>query len=104
MLTFVEHPLTPLFRHVTDEQRSAISTQLQKRMEDSSDAVRIGILPAIATFFETMPAAYEDEAVSVHTGFLSRNSRHYSSEDVNVVLDGRLGTLDCDIDIQFFTI
>ncbi|CAM6096313.1 unnamed protein product [Calypogeia fissa] len=51
-----------------DAHRSAVSTELQKRMEDSSDAVRIGILPAIATFFETMPTSYSDEAVK---GFLN---------------------------------
>lgn len=48
----------------TDAQRSAVSVELQKRMEDSSDAVRIGILPAIAAFFETMPASSSDEVVS----------------------------------------
>lgn len=49
---------------MADVQRSTVSVELQKRMEDSSDAVRIGILPAIATSFETMPATFSDEAVS----------------------------------------
>lgn len=36
---------------IEDGDRNKVSTELQLRLEDSSDAVRIGILPAIATFF-----------------------------------------------------
>ncbi|CAK9207159.1 unnamed protein product [Sphagnum troendelagicum] len=49
---------------LTDEERSDLVKNLRKRMDDSNDNVRIGILPAIIAFFTTMPSSFNDFEVT----------------------------------------
>ncbi len=47
-----------------DEERNDLVKNLRKRMDDSNDNVRIGILPAIIAFFTTMPSSFNDSEVT----------------------------------------
>ncbi|KAH7292366.1 hypothetical protein KP509_29G064800 [Ceratopteris richardii] len=61
------HVLQELLRisgnSLTDKQRGDVQKALQKRLDDSSDGVRLRILPAISLFFRTMPSSYSDASI-----------------------------------------
>ncbi|KAL2650888.1 hypothetical protein R1flu_019016 [Riccia fluitans] len=59
----MQHILRIAGTEMPDNQRNTISVEIQKRLDDSNDSVRLGIVPAIGTFFQTMPSSYTDEAV-----------------------------------------
>ncbi|KAJ7555166.1 hypothetical protein O6H91_05G024700 [Diphasiastrum complanatum] len=48
---------------LNDEQRVSLSYVLQKRLDDSSDIVRLGVLRTIHTFFYTMPECSNNQQV-----------------------------------------
>ena len=50
----------------SDEQRRQLYPALLKRLDDSSDTVRIAACSVLAAFFSTLPAAYDD----TNTGYL----------------------------------
>jgi len=48
----------------TGEQRTKLIKVLTKRMDDSSNTIRLAILPSVAMFFTTMPSTFSDSEVN----------------------------------------
>lgn len=55
---------------LTDEERTKLIKVLSKRMDDSSNTIRLAILPAVAMFFTTMPSSFSDSEVKDFLTFL----------------------------------
>ncbi|KAK9808847.1 hypothetical protein WJX72_004932 [[Myrmecia] bisecta] len=60
------HLVTLLGAEMTDEQRRAIYPELLKRLDDSSNTVRIAVCEALAAFVFTLRSGYDD----ANTGYL----------------------------------
>ncbi|XP_024382362.1 uncharacterized protein [Physcomitrium patens] len=52
------------------EERTKLIKVLMKRVDDSSNTIRIAILPAVAMFFTTMPSSFCDSEVKGFVSFL----------------------------------
>eukprot|EP00898_Chlorokybus_atmophyticus_P003699 jgi/Chlat1/432/Chrsp103S00944 len=66
---------------LTDEQRRAIYPELLKRMDDSSDAIRLLATACVYAFLQGMPAAYDDTNTRyLLNGFLV----HMDDRDPNI--------------------
>ncbi|KAG6553495.1 hypothetical protein Mapa_004407 [Marchantia paleacea] len=59
----IQHVIRIAGAQMADEQRITVSLEIQKRLDDSSDIVRLEIVPAIATFFQTLRSSSSDEDV-----------------------------------------
>lgn len=67
--------------HLTQEQRRSIYPELTKRLDDSSNAVRIAVCSALCAFAQTMPPDYCD----TNTGYLAAGVIiHMDDSDVSV--------------------
>jgi len=65
----------------TGEQRTKLIKVLTKRMDDSSNTIRLAILPSVAVFFSTMPSTFSDSEVSAfvsHTEAVDSLSNEYN--------------------------
>ncbi|KAG0623087.1 hypothetical protein M758_3G148000 [Ceratodon purpureus] len=58
---------------LTDEERCKLIKVLSKRMDDSSNTIRLAILPAVAMFFVTMPPSFSDSEVTAFTSYIQNN-------------------------------
>jgi hypothetical protein len=59
-----------------DEERTKLIKVLSKRMDDSSNTIRLAILPAVAMFFTTMPSSFSDSEVSAFISYIQLDLLH----------------------------
>lgn len=77
----IEHIVRMVGSDLDDEQITVVSKSLQKRLDDSSDAVRLGILPAISNFLSVASSSSRNIDIK---GFLSNLIMHMDDPDEQI--------------------